>query len=147
MIATISTKQDLILDFIRQFRELGATNCFSHGMCYWFADILHRRFMDEHCHIMYDEIENHFGCEINGIVYDINGVASAYDWIPWHQMAVRDRKLQERIIRDCRDKIPADVLVGGYCPHGHYDEWQTLICDKDNHPCGWNELCIFEEDA
>lgn len=141
----ISTKQDLILNFIKQFRDLGATNCFSNGMCYWFADILRSRFMDEHCHIMYDEIENHFGCEINGIVYDINGVASAYDWEPWHNMAVRDHRLQERIIRDCRDKIPADVLVGGYCPHGYYDEWHTLICDKDNHPCGWNELCIFEE--
>ena len=142
---SISSKEDLVLDFIKQFRDLGAKNCFSNGMCYWFADILHHRFMDEHCHTMYDEIENHFGCEINGKVYDITGdVTNAYDWMPWYNMAVRDRKLQERIIRDCRDKVPADTLIGGYCLHGYYDEWCNLICDKDNHPCGWNEPCIYE---
>ena len=142
----ITTKEDLVLDFIKQFRDLGAKNCFSNGMCYWFSAILRMRFNDEHCHMMYDEIANHFGCEINGRVYDITGdVTNIYDWTPWYNIEMRDRLLYNRILRDCRDKIPADVLVGGYCPHGYYDEWQTLICDKDNHPCGWNELCIFEE--
>ena len=36
----IENKQDLILDFIKQFRDLGAENCFNNGMCYWFAYIL-----------------------------------------------------------------------------------------------------------
>lgn len=102
----ISTKQDLILDFIRQFRDLGAENCFSNGMCYWFADILRSRFMNEHCHIMYDQVANHFGCEINGTVYDITGVASAYDWEPWYTTVYNDPKLAERIKRDCIDKLP-----------------------------------------
>lgn len=144
----IENKEDLVLDFIKQFRDLGAKNCFSNGMCYWFASILRMRFNGEHCHMMYDEIENHFGCEINGKVYDITGdVTSQYDWTPWYNIEMRDRLLYNRILRDCRDKIPADVLVGGYCPHGYYDDWGALICDKDNHPCGWNEPCIYEEDA
>lgn len=144
----IENKQDLILDFIKQFRDLGATNCFSNGMCYWFADTLHRRFMDEHCHIMYDEIENHFGCEINDRVYDITGdVTDAYDWEPWYNMAVRDRKLQERIIRDCRDKIPAGVRICNYCDESYYDDWGNLICGKDNHSCEHNDPCIFKEET
>lgn len=102
----ISTKQDLILDFIRQFRDLGAENCFSNGMCYWFAHILRSRFITEHCHIMYSEIDNHFGCEINGIIYDITGVAPAYDWEPWYTVNYNDPKLAERIKRDCIDKLP-----------------------------------------
>ena len=102
----ISTKQDLILDFIRQFRDLGAENCFSNGMCYWFAHILRSRFITEHCHIMYSEIDNHFGCEINGIVYDITGIASAYDWALWCTTIYNDPKLAERIKRDCIDKLP-----------------------------------------
>lgn len=143
----IKTKEDLILDFIKQFRDLGATNCFSNGMCYWFATILRMRFNGEHCHIMYDEVENHFGCEINGIVYDITGVASAYDWQPWYNIEMNDRLLHSRILRDCKDKIPAGVRVGGYCSFGYEDDWGTLICAKDNHPCGWNEPCIFKEDV
>ena len=43
----IESKQDLILDFIKQFRDLGAENCFSNGMCYWFAYILKYRFAFE----------------------------------------------------------------------------------------------------
>ena len=102
----IENKQDLILDFIKQFRDLGAENCFNNGMCYWFAHILRSRFITEHCHIMYSEIDNHFGCEINGIVYDITGVASAYDWEPWCTTIYNDPKLAERIKRDCIDKLP-----------------------------------------
>lgn len=143
----ISTKEDLILDFIKQFRNLGAEDCFSNGMCYWFATILRMRFNCEHCHMMYDEVSNHFGCEINGIVYDINGVASAYDWRPWYNFEMYDRALYTRILRDCKDKIPAGVRVGGYCEYGYEDDWGNLICTKDNHPCGWNEPCIFEEDV
>lgn len=29
----INNKEDLVLDFIKQFRDLGAENCFSNGMC------------------------------------------------------------------------------------------------------------------
>lgn len=143
--ARINNKEDLVLDFIKQFRDLGAKNCFANGMCYWFAGILGERFSDENPSIMYDEIENHFGCKINDRIYDITGdVTEAYDWNDWWSVAMRDRLLTDRIMHDCRDKIPADVLVGGYCPHGWYDDYGVLVCDKDNHACGWNELCVFD---
>lgn len=141
----IENKQDLILDFIKQFRDLGAENCFNNGMCYWFSYILKNRFRDEHCHVMYDEVNNHFGCEINGIVYDITGIAPAYNWRPWYEITTSDRLLYLRIIRDCRDKVPAGVLLGDYCNEGYYDDWGNLICGKDNHPCGPNDPCIFKE--
>jgi hypothetical protein len=142
----IESKQDVILDFIKQFRDLGAENCFNNGMCYWFSYILKNRFRDEHCHVMYDEVNNHFGCEINGIVYDINGIAPAYNWRPWYEITTSDRLLYLRILRDCRDKVPADVLLGDYCNEGYYDDWGNLICGKDNHPCGPNEPCVFKEE-
>lgn len=142
----IESKQDLILDFIKQFRDLGAENCFNNGMCYWFAYILKNRFADEHCHAMYDEENNHFGCEINGIVYDINGIAPVHNWRPWYEIATNDRLLYLRILRDCRDKVPADIRICNYCNEGYYDDWGNLICSRDNHPCGQNDPCIFGED-
>ena len=143
----IENKQDLILDFIKQFRDLGAENCFSNGMCYWFAYILKNRFLSEHCHVMYDEVDNHFGCEINGVVYDINGIAPAHNWEPWYEMMTNDPLLYTRILRDCRDKVPAGVLICNYCDEGYYDDWGNLICGRDNHPCGPNDPCIFKEEV
>lgn len=143
----IENKQDLILDFIKQFRDLGAENCFSNGMCYWFAYILKNRFLSEHCHVMYDEVDNHFGCEINGVVYDINGIAPAHNWEPWYEMMTNDPLLYTRILRDCRDKVPASVRICNYCDEGYYDDWSDLICSRDNHPCGPNDPCIFKEEV
>ena len=54
------TKYELILDYIKQFRDLGAENCFSNGMCYHFTVLLRQRFGPLYCPIMYDEVENHF---------------------------------------------------------------------------------------
>ena len=130
----IENKQDLILDFIKQFRDLGAENCFNNGMCYWFAYILKNRFLSEHCHVMYDEVDNHFGCEINGVVYDINGIAPAHNWEPWYEMMTNDPLLYARIMRDCRDKVPAGVRICNYSDESYYDDWGNLICGRDNHP-------------
>ena len=142
----IESKQDLILDFIKQFRDLGAENCFSNGMCYWFAATLRMRFNGEHCHLMYAEIDNHFGCEIDGVVYDITGdVTNNYDWKPWFVIEQYDRALYRRLLRDCCDKVPSGVVIGGYCSEGYHDDWGNLICSRDNHPCSWNEPCIFKE--
>ena len=143
----IENKQDLILDFIKQFRDLGAENCFNNGMCYWFAYILKNRFLSEHCHVMYDEVDNHFGCEINGVVYDINGIAPAHNWEPWYERMTNDPLLYARILRDCRDKVPSGVLICNYCDESHYDDWGNLICGKDNHPCEHNDPCIFKEET
>lgn len=96
---------EVILDFIAQFRELGAENCFSNGMCYWFARILQDRFGGL---ITYDLVENHFGFkEIIDTekVYDITGdVTNKYNWVLWIDYQIQDPIHSSRIIRDCINK-------------------------------------------
>lgn len=101
---------DVILNFIKQFRVLGAEKCFAQGMCYWFAEILAKRFHEANPTIVYDVIDNHFGCEIEGRVYDITGEVtnSPYYWEPWASIAQQDSLLAQRIKRDCIDKITLD---------------------------------------
>ena len=94
-----------IESFIKQFRDLGAENCFSNGMCYWFASILNNRFPGGE--IVYDEVANHFGCEIGGQVYDITGnVTNTYNWMPWLKFIYKDTALTKRVVRDCILKLP-----------------------------------------
>lgn len=89
-----------IKHFIAQFR--GAEDCFSYGMCYWFAEILYHRFRCWAPRIMYADIDNHFGCEIDGIVYDVTGdVTDKYDWEDWKLFQLKDELHTQRIIRDC----------------------------------------------
>ena len=38
------TQHELILNYIKQFRDLGAENCFANGMCYHFTVLLRQRF-------------------------------------------------------------------------------------------------------
>ena len=98
----ISTKQDLILDFIKQFRDLGATNCFSNGMCYWWAQTLQFRFASHEPKIVYDQVANHFGCEIAGKVYDITGeITDKYTWEDFFALEEKDELLFNRLLRDC----------------------------------------------
>jgi hypothetical protein len=136
-------KHELVLDFIKQFRDLGSENCFSNGMCFWFAHILSNRFQDEDgVEVMYDEVANHFGCRINNIVYDITGIVTTeYDWRLWRDMDLYDHLLTMRIQRDCVDKVPAGVQLGSTCTQGYFDDWGTYICAIDHNPCGWNEQC------
>lgn len=73
---------------------------FTSGCCYWFAQILYRRFIRENAMIMYASIDNHFGTMVCGRVYDITGdVTSKYKWEPWLEFS--DELERKRIIRDC----------------------------------------------
>ena len=93
-----------ILDFITQFRDLGAENCFSYGMCYYFNVILQHRF-GPFTSTMYDEVENHFGTKIGDRIYDITGdVSEKYNWIYWNFLVLNEPNLYQRIKRDCIDK-------------------------------------------
>ena len=97
------TKHDEVMKFISRFtsgdKKAAVEECFTCGCCYWFAHILKYRFQGE---IVYDEIENHFGCKIGDIVYDITGdVTAKYKWITWFQLLIRDDLLYRRILRDC----------------------------------------------
>ena len=88
-------------NFIKRFTEHESTSeTFLNGCCYWFAYILYRRFLRQNSRIMYDQVENHFGTQIGGRVYDISGdVTTKYDWIPWEELG--DDMHKSRIVRDC----------------------------------------------
>lgn len=91
-----------VSDFISRFHEHQATKeTFLNGCCYWFAFILYRRFLRQGARIMYDQIENHFGTQVNGRVFDISGdvTDAGYDWVPWDE--IDDEALRSRIVRDC----------------------------------------------
>ena len=98
------------LNFIDGFSNHGdrkeVIECFTLGYCFWFAYILHGRFSSEtKCAIMYDDIENHFGCRIDNKVYDITGdVTNQYDWVEWTSIKDKDINHWKHIIRDCVKK-------------------------------------------
>ena len=114
-IITANAMKDKVLRFINRFtnggKNYGTIDTFKNGCCYWFAHILQERFYDPYDwpgawsndgEIMYDKVVNHFGCQIEGIVYDITGdVTDAYDWEPWVTVAQEDDVRFTRIVRDC----------------------------------------------
>lgn len=100
-------RHEEILNFIRQFQDLGATNCFSNGMCYWFAVILKERFEDGL--IVYNQIDNHFAVLLYDTfrVYDITGdVSDKCEWEDFEFLSYADELLYNRLLRDCVYKLP-----------------------------------------
>lgn len=101
------------MKFIRRFtqggKNRGTIETFTQGCCFWFAFVLRERFYDpndrnQNVDIMYDQIANHFGCRIDGAVYDITGdVTEKYNWQTWVSLMNEDELLAEHIIRDCID--------------------------------------------
>ena len=85
-----------VLYFIRKFR--GAEDTFLNGCCYWFADILEKRFNGRK---MYHPIQNHFACEIDGRLFDVTGEIDSDGFEDWYAFIDKDELLTERIIRDC----------------------------------------------
>lgn len=142
------TKQELILNFIRQFRDLGAENTFSNGMCYYFTTILRRRFGSSNGTIMYDQVTNHFATEIEGRIYDITGDVtdnSEYHWERWTDVRKHDPALAKFIRRDCILKIPGDERSCELCDHCFYDEiLSCFLCDLDNKPVDIYGVCRRE---
>ena len=95
-----------VLMFIGRFSHgteevrAGVYDCFLCGCCWWFAYILSIRFAKYKPDIMIDYIQNHFGCKIDGIVYDITGdVTNDHNWKPWNEC--EDDQLKERIVQQC----------------------------------------------
>lgn len=94
------TTRKEILKFISRFED--GRDMFLHGCCYWFAKILHDRFLyDDKTEIMYDRISNHFATLINGRLYDASGEISKSGFTPWADMFNEDQYEWKRIIRDC----------------------------------------------
>lgn len=97
-----------VLSFISRFTNDGkyqeVIKIFTCGACYWFAKILYERFKqyewDANVAIVYDAPVNHFGCRIDGHIYDITGdCTDQYDWKRWPTFD--DISWERRIVRDC----------------------------------------------
>ena len=72
------------------------------GNCYYFALILLDRFpMGK---ILYDVIDGHFVCQIDGVKYDWSGIADEsgkHHWVEWDKFNEYDDLQHERVVRDC----------------------------------------------
>lgn len=88
-------------NFLKRFHDSDSVDAtFTEGCCYWFAFVLFARFLSKGATLMYDEVANHFGTKINGVVYDITGdVSDKYEWKEWN--TVTDEALKYRVRRDC----------------------------------------------
>lgn len=141
------TQHELILNYIKQFRVLGAEKCFSNGMCYHFTTLLRARFGDD-CRVMYDPIINHFATEINDRIYDITGDItdnSKYKFVYWDSYKYNDLKEAQRIYRDCIYQVPNGIVLCGLCGHCYQDDWGILICDLYRKPVNFDDNCNKEE--
>lgn len=140
-------KTELILNFIKQFRDLGAENCFSNGMCWHFTLILRARFGYENF-IMYDPVINHFATEIDGRIYDITGDItdnSEYHWHRWMEYLRQDPVEARRIYRDCIYKVPSDKAICMSCEHHYSNINNEDLCDLDYKPIDFYGPCRKEE--
>lgn len=96
--------EEQVLSFISRFTCGGTRQqvieCFTQGCCYWFAGVLHSRF--PYSDIVYDPVPGHFGCCIDGYVYDITGdVTGAGEWISWAELQAREPNVAFRIREGC----------------------------------------------
>ncbi len=95
---------DEIMNFIGKFQNEGTIKTFTEGCCYWFAEILRRRFPGL---IMYNPIDNHFAfaTSTDARLYDITGeLEKTKDWSIWEEYKRRDNLETERIYRYCINK-------------------------------------------
>lgn len=93
------TQHELILNYIKQFRDLGAENCFANGMCYHLTVLLRQRFGSAHCPVLYDQVANHFATLIEGRIYDITGDITEnkeYHWERWNGIHQKDPALEKK---------------------------------------------------
>lgn len=90
-----------ILEFIRPFNKVPElVKFFTDGYCYYFAIILVERF-GAFSDIMYNPIVGHFGCRINGHIYDVTGIVNdEQDFVPWDTWE-RDSGARQAVIDGC----------------------------------------------
>lgn len=82
--------------FIKRFQSPDSIKIFSGDCSYWFALILHRRFIRSGSRIMFDITRDHFGTMVYGEVFDITGkVTSKYEWISW--VDLQDSDIRDRV--------------------------------------------------
>lgn len=89
-----------VLDFIH--RRFPIDCHWLDGNCYYFALILLDRFPLGK--ILYDVIDGHFVCEIDGVKYDWSGnvdESGQHHWVEWDKFYEYDDLQHERVVRDC----------------------------------------------
>lgn len=93
-------KEDDVLQFIhKRFPE---DSNWLNGNCYFFALILLDRFPIGK--ILYDVIDGHFVCEIDGRKYDWSGIvdeSGEHIWIEWDKFHEYDSLQYQRVVKDC----------------------------------------------
>ena len=93
-------EEDDVLQFIhRRFPE---DSNWLNGNCYFFALILLDRFPIGK--ILYDVIDGHFVCEIDGRKYDWSGIvdeSGEHNWIEWEKFYEYDPLQYQRVVKDC----------------------------------------------
>lgn len=86
-----------VLKFIEKFAECNSV--FDNRCSYWFAVILHRRFIRDGAKIMLDIESSHFGTMIGGKIYDITGaVSEKHRWVPWTE--IKDQSLKDKVTQE-----------------------------------------------
>jgi hypothetical protein len=134
-------------DFIQQFRKYGPAveDCFSHGMCYHFAEILRNRF-SWNCDIVYDPVANHFAAQIADRIYDITGDItdnSSYSWVSWPKYEDSDELEAKRIYRDCIYKLPEEATICEFCQYMYSPFHNFFTCLYDNSRVYPNHTCAM----
>lgn len=95
---------DSILKFIEGIRNEGTVRAFTQGYCYWFAFILHERFILSE--IDYNPVLNHFALRIGTALYDITGeLQDDGKWVDWDEYQQLDPLDAERVYKYCILKI------------------------------------------
>lgn len=92
-----------IIKFINLFSSFGRDiiDCFTCGNCYWFAQILEKRFGGT---IVYYPIMNHFAFCKNECVYDITGQIEDKKYYDWEWYKEFEPIESARIIKQCITK-------------------------------------------
>lgn len=93
-----------IIKFIEQFQRPDTITVFTNGMCYWFAEILNKRFPKGQ--IVYDDIWNHFAYKLDSRIYDIMGdiTDSDYHFEDWEDFKELDELHTCRLYKNCINK-------------------------------------------
>lgn len=90
---------DEVIEFIK--RRFPYDNNWLDGNCYYFALILHKRFL--HSKIIYNPIDGHFVVQYKNTLYDWHGVYVPSNYgslIDWENYDKIDIDHYERIVRD-----------------------------------------------
>lgn len=103
-------KSEEVLSFIDRFTKLSKNHdvidVFTSGCCYWFAEILRKRFPGSM--IYYDPVMNHFVTAVNtdesNVMFDITGVADESEhYILWSFYQEDEPLDAERVRKYCID--------------------------------------------